>query len=71
MEVASGLKVNLNKSKLFPVGHVHNMAELASIMGCEVESFLATYLRLLLGAKSTFKKILNPVLERMRKRLSN
>lgn len=64
MEVASGLKVNLNKSKLFPVDRVHNMGELASIMSCEVESFPNTYL-IPLGVKLTSKQVWNLILERM------
>jgi len=35
-EAISGLKINLAKSVLVPVGDVDNMDELASIMGCGV-----------------------------------
>lgn len=68
LEAVSRLKVNLNKSMVFPLGCISNMEELASIMGCVVESFPTTYLGLPLGAKPTTKRI--PVIERMEKRLS-
>lgn len=67
METVSRLKVNLGKFKLYSVGYVYNLGELASIMGCEVENFLATYVRFPLGAKSTSKTIWNLVIERMEK----
>jgi hypothetical protein len=37
-EAASGLKINLDKSILVPVGHVDNMDDLAGILGCGVSS---------------------------------
>ncbi|RVW35544.1 DDT domain-containing protein DDR4 [Vitis vinifera] len=45
-----GLKVNLDKSKLFPVGNVENVEELASDLGCKVGSLPSTYLGMPLGA---------------------
>jgi hypothetical protein len=49
-----GLKVNLSKSELVPVGYVPNVTELASILGCRVSDFPLTYLGLPFGA--TFKR---------------
>lgn len=63
MEAVSRLKVNLRKSKLYLVGKVLNMVELASIMGCEVDSFPVTYHGLPLGVKSSSKEIWNPIIE--------
>jgi hypothetical protein len=39
-EAVSGLKINLDKSVLVPVGHVDNMDDLAGILGCGVSSLL-------------------------------
>lgn len=49
-EAASGLKVNLQKTKLMVVGLVLNQAGLASILECQVLELLGTYLGMLLGA---------------------
>jgi len=49
-EAVSGLKINLPKSMLVPVGDVDNMDELAGIMGCGVSSLPLKYLGLPLGA---------------------
>jgi hypothetical protein len=65
----SGLKINLSKSDLVPVGHVPNVTELASILGCRVSAFPLTYLGLPLGATFKRKTIWNSVVERMEKRL--
>ena len=65
----SGLKINLSKSDLVPVGHVPNITELASILGCRVSAFPLTYLGLPLGATFKRKTIWNSVVERMEKRL--
>lgn len=44
LEMVSGLKVNLGKSLLFPVGCVPNIDVLTSILGCEVDFLSSTYL---------------------------
>jgi hypothetical protein len=49
-EVVLGLRINLAKSKLDPVGNVINVEVLANILGCRISSFPITYLGLLLGA---------------------
>ena len=48
-EVFSGLKINLNKSEIIPLGRVDNMEVLASELGCGVGSLPTTYLGLLTG----------------------
>ena len=50
-EAVSGLKINLNKSEILPIGPVANMEELASELGCKIGSLPTTYLGLPLGAK--------------------
>ena len=46
-----GLKINLNKSEIIPIGPVDNVEELASKLGCKAGSFPMSYLGLPLGAK--------------------
>ena len=50
-EAMSGLKINLNKSEIIPIGPVANVEELASELRCKVGSLLTSYLGLPLGAK--------------------
>ena len=45
----SGLKINLGKSELSPIGNVSNVSGLASILGCRVSSSIK-YLGPPLGA---------------------
>jgi len=60
-EAVSGLKINLAKSVLVPVGDVDNMDELAGIMGCGVSSLPLKYLGLPLGAPFKAKSIWDDV----------
>ena len=50
-EAVSGLKINVNKSEIFPIGTVANLEELASELGCKVGSLPTSYVGLPLGAK--------------------
>lgn len=49
-EVISGLKANLKKSELAPVGGVPLLEDFAGIMGCMMSTLLFKYLGLPLGA---------------------
>ena len=49
-EAISGLRVNLDKSELIPVGSVENVEDLASELGCKVGSLPSMYLGMPLGA---------------------
>ncbi|RVX07825.1 Retrovirus-related Pol polyprotein from type-1 retrotransposable element R2 [Vitis vinifera] len=49
-EVVSGLRINLEKSELIPVGRVENIDDLALDFGYKVGSLPSTYLGLPLGA---------------------
>lgn len=64
-----GLKINLNKSELVPVGHVPNVTELACILGCRVSALPFTYLGLPLGASLKKKEVWDSVVEKMEKHL--
>ncbi|RVX09480.1 putative ribonuclease H protein [Vitis vinifera] len=50
-EAMSGLRINLDKSELIPVGCVNNVEELAAAIGCKVGSLPTSYLGLPLGAQ--------------------
>ena len=45
-----GLKVNVAKSEMVPIGEVNNLHALAEILGCRVGALPMTYLGMPLGA---------------------
>ena len=49
-ETCFGLKINLEKSELIPVGKVLNLEEFVEVLGCKVRSLPSTYLGLPLDA---------------------
>ena len=49
-EAILGLKINVTKSELIPVGRTENLDELALVLGCKVGVLPTTYLELPLGA---------------------
>ena len=69
-EAMSGLRINLDKSELIPVGSVENAEELAAALGCNVGSLPTTYLGLPLGAPHRSLAVWDGVEERMRKKLA-
>ena len=69
-EVVSGLKINLGKSELVPVGVVHNIDLFLVVLGCKQGSLPMKYLGLPLGAKFKHRIIWNPILEKMERRLA-
>ena len=70
-EAFSGLKINLNKSVIIPLGRVDNVEMLAAELGCGVGSLPTTYLGLPLGAPHRAMGIWDSMEERFRKRLSS
>jgi hypothetical protein len=68
-EASSGLKVNLAKSELIPVGNIDLVGRLAGILGCGVSTLLVKYLSLPLGASYKAKHILDGVIEKIEHRL--
>ena len=70
-EAVSGLKINLNKSEILPIGPVTNLEELATEVGCKVGALPTTYLGLPLGAKHKALSVWDSVEERLRKRLAS
>ncbi|KAG2411395.1 hypothetical protein I3760_Q000600 [Carya illinoinensis] len=69
-EAVSGLKVNLEKSELVPIGEVSNIRHLARTMGCKVSSFPMTYLGLPLGSASRTIAVWDSVIEKIERRLA-
>ena len=67
----SGLKINLDKSEIIPMGTVDNVEELASELGCKVGSFPTPYLGLPLSAKHKALEVWDSIEERFRKRLAS
>ena len=67
-EALSGLKINLNKSEIIPIGPVDNVEELAKELGCK---FPTSYLGLPLGAKHKAVGVWDSIEERFRKRLAS
>ena len=66
-QAVSGLRVNLAKSSILPVGQVNNIHLL---LGCNIDSFPTSYLGLPLGAKFKEKVIWDPLFLKFKKRLS-
>jgi hypothetical protein len=69
-EVALGLKINLSKSEIVPIGEVQNIDLLASIFDCRVVGLHMKYLGLPLGAHYKDTTIWNGVLETTERRLA-
>jgi hypothetical protein len=56
-EAVSGLKVNLSKSALIPIGSLDNVEQLAGLLGCGISSLPLKYLGLQLGASFKLKSM--------------
>ena len=69
-EAFSGLKINLTKSVIIPLGRVDNVEELAAELGCGVESLPSLYLGLPLGAPHKALKVWDSIEDRFRRRLA-
>ena len=70
IEEMSGLRINLGKSELVPVGDVLNFPDLVEILGCRESALPLKHLGLPLGASFKDKSIWNPILEKMERRLA-
>ncbi|KAL7588571.1 hypothetical protein Lser_V15G38261 [Lactuca serriola] len=69
---ASGLKVNLNKSKVFGIGVQEiEVSRLANILCCEPGKFPFTYLGLPIGANMKLAKHWRPIVDKFKNKLSN
>ena len=69
-EIISGLKINLDKSDLFPVGVSPNFEMLVDMLGCKQGSLPMKYLDLPLSAKWKDRAVWNPIIEKVERRLA-
>jgi hypothetical protein len=69
-EAAAGLKVNLSKSVLVPVGSVENVGQLAGLLGCGYGEVPLKYLGLPLGASFKLKTMWAGLEDMMVRRLA-
>ena len=65
-----GLKVNVGKNEIIPVGEVNNLDALANILQCRVGSLPMKYLGMPLGTSFKTISIWNPILEKIEMKLS-
>jgi hypothetical protein len=69
-EAVLGLRINLAKSELVPIGNVNNVEGLANILGCRVSSLPLKYLGLSLGASFKAKSIWDGIIEKIERCLA-
>ena len=69
-QVFTGLKVNVGKSEIVPIGEVNNLDALANILHCRMGNLPMKYLGMPLGSSFKTTSIWNPILEKMEKKLS-
>ena len=65
-----GLKINLEKSTILPVGNVENIEDLAAELGCGIGALPSTYLGLHLGMRRNSLQVWDGVEEKFRKKLA-
>jgi len=70
-EAASGLRINLAKLEMVPMGIVENVDGLVGILGCRVSSLPLKYLGLPLEASFKAKSIWDRVTEKIERRLAS
>ncbi|RVW57097.1 Transposon TX1 uncharacterized 149 kDa protein [Vitis vinifera] len=68
--VSGGLRMNLEKSELIPIGRVENVEELAEEFGYKMGRLPSTYLGMSLGAPFESAAAWDEIKERFRKRLA-
>ncbi len=70
VEVVTGLKGNMLKSEMVPIGEVLNLPVLADILCCKIGSLPMSYLGMPLGSSYKSTAIWNPIIEKMEHRLA-
>ena len=66
----SGLKINLEKSELIPVGLINDVEDPARVLGCKLGTLLTSYLRMPYGAPFKSYKVWDVVEGRFQKCLA-
>ena len=61
----TGLKINVLKIEMVPIGEVNNVHALAEILGCRIGTLPMTHLGMPLGASHKSPTIWNPILEKI------
>jgi hypothetical protein len=69
-EAVTGLRVNMAKSEMVPVGEVQNISELAESLCCHIGGLPLSYLGMPLGASYKAVAVWNPILEKLERHLS-
>ena len=67
-EALSGLRINLDKSVILPVGNVDNLNQLACKLGCRVGSLPSSYLGLPLDSKLNSTRVWEGIEKKFRRR---
>ena len=70
-QAVSGLKINMEKSELIPVGDGIDLRRLTDVLGCKAGSLPSTYLGLPLGSPYKSKAAWGVVVERVERRLAS
>uniref|UniRef100_A0A2N9ERP6 Reverse transcriptase domain-containing protein n=1 Tax=Fagus sylvatica TaxID=28930 RepID=A0A2N9ERP6_FAGSY len=69
-EAVIGLKVNMTKSEMVPIGEVPNLSAMAELLYCRIGSLPLQYLRMPLGAAYKALEIWNPIIEKVERQLA-
>jgi hypothetical protein len=69
-EAVTGLKVNMTKSEMVPIGEVDGLSALADLLYCHIGSLPLQYLGMPLGASYKALAIWNPIIEKIERRLA-
>ena len=69
-EAVTGLRVNMNKSEMVPVGDVLDFHRLAALLSCKVGATPMNYLGMPLGAPYKSLSMWDPILEKIERRLA-
>ncbi len=69
-EAVTGLRVNMHKSEMVPVGEVLDLSRLAALLSCKIGSTPLNYLGMPLGAPYKPLSMWDPILEKIKRRLA-
>ena len=69
-QAVTGLKVNVHKNEMVPIGEADDVQALADILGCRVGTLPMSYHDMPLGASHNSLSIWNPILEKIERKLA-
>ena len=69
-QAVTGLKVNVHKSEMVPIGEVDDVHALTEILDCRVGELPMSYLSMPLGASHNSPSIWNSILEKFERKLA-